>query len=105
MTADESREEIWDNRRLCIDEACIGVLGPDGRCRECGKPGGDPIPHTATGAAANHEPAPPADPPAAVPSEAVPDDWDNRRLCSDESCIGVLGPDGRCKVCGKPASA
>lgn len=29
-------------------------------------------------------------------------DWDNRRLCSDGSCIGVIGPDGRCKECGKP---
>jgi hypothetical protein len=29
------------------------------------------------------------------------DDWENRTLCSDESCIGVIGPDGRCKECGK----
>ena len=29
-------------------------------------------------------------------------DWENRVLCSDESCIGVIGPDGRCKECGKP---
>ena len=28
----------WGNRRLCIDESCIGVIGPDGRCKECGKP-------------------------------------------------------------------
>ena len=30
------------------------------------------------------------------------EDWENRVLCSDESCIGVIGPDGRCKECGKP---
>jgi hypothetical protein len=29
-------------------------------------------------------------------------EWENRTLCSDESCIGVIGPDGRCKECGKP---
>jgi len=29
--------------------------------------------------------------------------WEERRLCSDESCIGVIGPDGRCKECGRPA--
>ena len=29
-------------------------------------------------------------------------EWENRRLCSDGNCIGVIGPDGRCKVCGKP---
>lgn len=25
----------------------------------------------------------------------------NRVLCSDGNCIGVIGPDGRCKVCGR----
>jgi hypothetical protein len=29
-------------------------------------------------------------------------EWEQRTLCSDESCIGVIGPDGRCKECGKP---
>jgi len=29
-------------------------------------------------------------------------DWGQRILCSDGNCIGVIGPDGRCKVCGKP---
>ena len=29
-------------------------------------------------------------------------DWENRTLCSDESCIGVIGSDGRCKECGLP---
>ncbi|MBW2320569.1 MAG: hypothetical protein JRF31_06925, partial [Deltaproteobacteria bacterium] len=28
----------WEQRKLCIDESCIGVIGPDGRCKECGKP-------------------------------------------------------------------
>ena len=27
---------------------------------------------------------------------------DSRKLCSDGTCIGVIGPDGRCKECGKP---
>jgi hypothetical protein len=29
-------------------------------------------------------------------------EWDNRTLCSDGNCIGVIGPDGRCKECGNP---
>ena len=29
-------------------------------------------------------------------------EWENRTLCSDGNCIGVIGPDGRCKECGKP---
>ncbi|MDR2459224.1 MAG: zinc ribbon domain-containing protein [Deltaproteobacteria bacterium] len=24
-----------------------------------------------------------------------------RKLCSDESCIGIIGPDGVCTECGK----
>jgi hypothetical protein len=31
-------------------------------------------------------------------------DWDNRRLCSDGNCIGVIGADGRCKECGRAYS-
>ena len=26
-----------------------------------------------------------------------------RRLCPDGSCIGVVGDDGRCRVCGRDA--
>lgn len=31
-----------------------------------------------------------------------PIDFASRKLCSDGACIGVIGPDGRCKACGKP---
>jgi hypothetical protein len=27
-------------------------------------------------------------------------DLENRRLCPDGACIGVIGANGRCKVCG-----
>ncbi|MBW1971591.1 MAG: zinc-ribbon domain-containing protein [Deltaproteobacteria bacterium] len=29
-------------------------------------------------------------------------DLSKRLLCSDGTCIGVIGEDGRCKICGKP---
>jgi hypothetical protein len=29
-------------------------------------------------------------------------DFSSRILCSDGTCIGVIGPDGRCKECGTP---
>jgi hypothetical protein len=29
-------------------------------------------------------------------------DLESRVLCSDGTCIGVIGPDGHCKECGKP---
>lgn len=30
-----------------------------------------------------------------------PFDMNNRRLCPDGACIGILGADGHCIVCGK----
>ena len=30
-------------------------------------------------------------------------EWDQRQLCPDGSCIGVIGPEGICKVCGRAA--
>lgn len=109
-------EEEWARRVLCSDEACIGVIGPDGRCKECGKPYEGELPEpAATGSA----PASPGPGSAEAPkedaealgtepsssSEEPPDEedeWKNRRLCSDGNCIGVIEPDGRCKECGKP---
>ncbi len=41
---------------------------------------------------------------AAAPAEEEATEWADRRLCSDGNCIGVIGPDGRCKECGKPFS-
>jgi hypothetical protein len=47
--------------------------------------------------------AEPADrPPVSDASGRPQDDWESRRLCSDGNCIGVIGPDGRCRECGKP---
>ncbi len=37
-----------------------------------------------------------------VPEESGEDPFAERILCSDGTCIGVIGPDGRCKECGKP---
>ncbi|MCX5740889.1 MAG: hypothetical protein NT062_00145 [Proteobacteria bacterium] len=31
------------------------------------------------------------------------DEWDHRQLCANEACIGVIGVDGTCKVCGHVA--
>jgi hypothetical protein len=29
----------------------------------------------------------------------------DRKLCDDGSCVGVIGPDGRCPVCGRRAES
>ncbi len=95
----------WESRRLCGDENCIGVIGPDGRCRECGRPcePGEVLEDRSSAAHPAEAPAeePPA-PPTADPAAGADDEWENRRLCSDGNCIGVIGSDGRCRECGKP---
>ncbi|MFH0728963.1 MAG: hypothetical protein V2B19_21825 [Pseudomonadota bacterium] len=94
----------WENRTLCRDGNCIGVIGDDGRCKECGLPYAGELP-TKTGPI-TESPAEPDTHPEPDPQtdlESLPDeDWENRVLCLDGNCIGVIGPDGLCKVCGKP---
>jgi hypothetical protein len=99
----DSPEAIdWESRILCSDGNCIGVIGSDGRCKECGKKIDGPLPE-ATPAEAESDPL--AEEEAYEATETSDDlDWENRTLCSDGSCIGVIGPDGRCKECGKPAA-
>jgi hypothetical protein len=73
-----------ESRQLCPDGNCTGLLGEDGRCRECGK-------------SASGEEAPADDWRGASDDE----EFDARQLCPDGNCTGLLGPDGRCKECGK----
>jgi hypothetical protein len=90
--------EDWEKRTLCSDESCIGTVGHDGKCRECGKVYAGELPESHSTPESKLKAAPEK----AQPSPDSDDDWDKRVLCSDESCIGVIGPDGRCKECGKP---
>ncbi len=107
----------WENRVLCPDGNCIGVIGPDGRCTECGmvydanQPQKDAAIKTEESAPEEldepvHEDSPATDADASETvveqDEFVHDnDWADRTLCSDGDCIGVIGPDGCCKECGK----
>ena len=37
--ADDGTDPLdFKHRKLCSDGECVGVIGTDGRCRECGKP-------------------------------------------------------------------
>jgi hypothetical protein len=101
METEEENPEYspeWENRTLCPDGSCIGIIGPDGRCRECGiqfgspESGSQPTIKTADIPSSNNEPDKESDPV-----------WENRKLCPDGNCIGIIGPDGRCKECGKEA--
>ena len=114
MTApdfDVAASEDWDGRALCSDENCIGVLGPDAKCNLCGKLGELP----AGGVRACASPDRSADRFAAGDAErfdsaftagdransADDGEFENRELCPDGNCIGVLDSAGVCKVCGK----
>jgi hypothetical protein len=108
------KKDDWEKRTLCGDPACIGVIGSDGCCKECGKPyeGGDfddrPFEDLASESEAeveDEEEFVEADEEedASEEEEFVADEeWEKRTLCSDPACIGVIGSDGRCKECGKP---
>ena len=106
----------WDNRVLCSDGNCIGTIGVDGLCKECGKAYEGELPWKVSGKESNaSQPATttetesqtdkitePTHQTDKIEASAESDDWDKRRLCSDGNCIGVIGPDGNCKECGKP---
>jgi hypothetical protein len=102
---DETMEETkFDpkRRRLCPDGACIGLIGADGRCNECGR-AADGSASAATSSSAS---AAPDDEPAPVrASEPLPEGGfdPKRRLCDDGGCTGVVGADGVCRECGRRA--
>ncbi len=108
-------DKEWEQRTLCSDGNCIGIIGADGRCKECGLPydGQPPSPVAEVdaedagvdGIAADQQTTVETEPAGGAPAIASndPEDaWENRTLCADGNCIGVIGPDGRCKECGKP---
>jgi hypothetical protein len=109
-----SNDNSFDpRRRLCPDGACIGVVGSDGRCSVCGAsdPGGGAddassrlgSQEDAAADAFDHEVA---DQDSPLGDDPAPSAFDpNRRLCADDSCIGVIGKDNRCSVCGRASDA
>ena len=115
MTKNEenkTQEDLeWEQRVLCSDESCIGIIGPDGRCKECGLPYSGPFdaPKTETVSSdieedySEDEIDEESEEVKEYETEVMTDsEWEQRTLCRDESCIGVIGPDGLCKECGKP---
>ena len=109
-----------EQRFLCVDDLCIGLVGSDSCCRICHR-----LNPEAKAYAAAHPAAPAlvataehqveAQPDSASPlmpdlsanheSSIEPsDDFAERVLCSNEACIGVIGSDGCCRECGKPAN-
>lgn len=96
-----------EGRVLCSDESCIGTVGPDGKCKECGLEyqGDEPLDFSGpTNDAEDDLGGDNADEPGKTgePSgEAAATDPDERVCCPDETCIGIIGPNGKCGTCGK----
>jgi hypothetical protein len=121
MSSTDTERFDPSRRRLCPDGACIGLLDDAGTCRECGLTASgdrveltprsgddiDEVDQLEDAALLQDDPAqPPRVPGAQAQAEqATSGGFDpKRRLCPDGACVGVIGPDGRCKVCGKQAS-
>lgn len=119
----------WEERRLCPDGSCLGVVGADGACNECGRVDPEAARLLDARAAAKGEAK--SQPKSELSGEALAsgesdgdgeeggtdggaaggravgarggelgDDWQRRQLCEDGACIGVV-IDGRCNTCGK----
>src|SRR5205807_2441479 len=96
----------WDKRLLCPDGGCVGLIGPDGTCKVCGRAApnwGDertrgliePTEVDDEDEDEDDEDDEVDEAPARVAVSNGP--WSDRRLCPDGSCIGLIGDDGRCK--------
>lgn len=106
----------WEERQLCPDGNCMGVIGLDGRCKECGVIATEVAPeHGADGEGVSRRTeggeGSVGDPSASDEAQAEdsalgislegPDELADRRLCPDGNCLGLLGEDDRCKICGR----
>jgi len=108
-------------RKLCPDGTCIGVIGDDGRCGECGrteaqaeagearlKDGAEVVDSPVTGYGGsdlgdveNGGDGSSSTDIGAAGAGSTGFDPTTRRLCDDGSCVGVVGDDGVCRVCGR----
>jgi hypothetical protein len=115
VTVDE-----WDQRQVCPDGGCVGVIGADGLCKVCGRAAtnwGDERKRGLVAEASSDdetdgdesgEEGGDGDEESAEGSEGSSSDadyeWSRRKLCPDEACIGVVGSNGKCNVCGRSAA-
>jgi hypothetical protein len=106
--ASESESELnFDpRRRLCPDGSCIGIMGADGKCTVCGLGDSGEVGYPAPAPVSNED----SDALDVAPSEPGSEDESSgfdpdRRLCSDDACVGVIGEDNCCRLCGKPAAS
>lgn len=95
--------EFDESRELCADGNCLGVI-VDGQCNVCGLPAGVDPPAGSPDAAMIAEGGHLSEGGPASEGGGEAFDDDDRRLCPDGACTGLLGADGKCKVCGRTSS-
>lgn len=106
MSSSETDRFDPSKRRLCPDGACVGLLDDSGRCKECGRTASGKI-EAAPAAAWPQDAGELEQDPGTADAAAFGDlegdgGFDSKRkLCPDGACVGVIGPDGRCGVCGQ----
>lgn len=88
----EGQEEnsLGEEERIpCPDQSCVGSLGEDGRCRVCGIGMGDVVPGDEGELKGGMD-----------EEEEEPCDMPERIPCPDGNCVGTIGDDGCCRICG-----
>jgi hypothetical protein len=124
----------WEHRQLCPDGSCVGLIGPDGTCKVCGRAAPnwgdermrgmvdvagdeddgdldedddeyeDDDEHEGDDDADDADDADGAEGDEDGVVRARSGDWQERTLCPDGACVGVIGDAGTCKVCGRTAA-
>lgn len=108
----------WDQRLLCPDGGCVGVIGDNGLCKVCGRAAPNWGDERKRGLAPDDvedndenddedddeeyndgDEDEDADLQPESPSDIG--EWKDRKLCVDGACVGVIGDDNKCRVCGK----
>jgi hypothetical protein len=113
--ADDATDTL-DDREPCPDDLCTGIIGENGRCGVCGRKREGPPPKKegrSISSASSGRPYPDSDDdfPETEEAEGETRDEDGdegvssgdeeRIPCPDDLCTGIIGPNGRCGVCGR----
>lgn len=94
----------WEQRQLCPDGSCVGVIGADGTCKVCGRAAPNWGDERKRGLVDEPPDAAVDEGPVVIASSPEPPaEWTERKLCPDGACVGLIGDNGKCKVCGRSA--
>lgn len=106
----------WDQRVLCPNGACNGLIGAEGTCKVCGhvmpnwgdermRGLSDETEDSDEDDLEDDEGRDADELEGATDGGERPPEWEERKLCDDGACVGVIGDNGLCTVCGKRSAA